>query len=265
MLSARHVQLARDSGALAVLPIALASRALIKVLAGDLRAAASLLEEVRAVTQATGTHIAPYGPLTLAAWRGIEANASKLIETSSRELLARGERLGLTFARWAGAVLYNGLGRHEDALPAALQACEPAEETRVAPWGLIELIEAAVRSGQTKLGAAALDRLAEMTRAGGTDWALGVEARSRALLSEGQAADSLYRQAIERLRRTRIRTELARAHLLYGEWLRRERHRADAREQLRRAREMFTAMGVEAFAARAERELSANGARAPVA
>ena len=163
--------------------------------------------------------------------------------------------------RWASAFLFNGLGRYEDALAAAREAAK-YEELSAPNWGSVELIEAAARSGATELATDALERLSEATRASGTDWALGVEARSRALLSEGDAAECLYREAIERLDRTRIRVELARARLLYGEWLRREGRRLDAREQLRVAHEMFTTIGTEAFAERARRELLATGHRA---
>jgi DNA-binding CsgD family transcriptional regulator len=161
--------------------------------------------------------------------------------------------------QWASALLYNGLGRYEEALAAAQQASENPHELLFSAWGLVELIEAAVRSGTPDPAADALQRLSDATRASGTDWALGVEARSRALLSDNEAAELLYREAIERLGRTRVRAELARSHLVYGEWLRRQKRRVDAREQLRTAHEMFTAMGMEAFAQRAERELLATG------
>ena len=176
--------------------------------------------------------------------------------------MSRGEGLGVTVTQWARAVLYNGLGRYEDALAAAERASGHPEDLAFFNWGLVELIVAAVRSGNMERAAAALERLSEMTRASGTDWALGIEARSRALLSDGDAAERLYLEAINRLGRTSIRVELARAHLLYGEWLRRERRRLDAREQLRTAHEMFTAMGAEAFADRAARELLATGEHA---
>jgi DNA-binding CsgD family transcriptional regulator len=259
VLSTRDVELARDAGALTVLPIALSSRIGVHFHAGELAEAASLVDEVDAVIDATGSHLAPYGALALAAWRGREAEVEELIGTRMAELVARGEGVGLTLIHWARAVLYNGLGRYEDALAAARQATERPEDQPWFGWGLPELIEAAVRSGSPDRAAGALLRLSEMTRASGTDWALGMEARSRALLSEGEAAERLYREAIERLARTRIRVELARAHLLYGEWLRRERRRLDAREQLHAAHTLLTAMGPEAFAARAARELVATG------
>jgi DNA-binding CsgD family transcriptional regulator len=171
----------------------------------------------------------------------------------------------VTIIQWSSALLYNGLGRYEEALAAARQASAYPHDFVYSTWGLVELIEAAVRSGKPEAATDALRRLSDNTRASGTDWALGIEARSRALLSEGGAAERLYREAIERLGRTRIRAEVARAHLLYGEWLRREKRRLDAREQLRTAHELFTAMGIEAFAQRAARELPASGetARTP--
>ena len=172
--------------------------------------------------------------------------------------MARGEGLGLSDIEWASAMLYNGLGRYEDARAAAQQVLAYPHDPLFS-FIVPEFIEAAARSGRTEGADDALERLAESTRASGTDWALGIEARSRALLSDGEAAEYLYREAIERLGRTRIRFELARAHLLYGEWLRRERRRMDAREQLRRAHEMLSDMGAEAFAERARRELAATG------
>jgi DNA-binding CsgD family transcriptional regulator len=259
VLSTRHVQLARNAGALSVLPIALISRMGVQLWTGELAAAASLNHEVEAVTDATGSHLAPYGALGLAALRGREAEASELIETSLKEVVARGEGQGLGLIDWTSAVLYNGVGRYEDALDAAQQAGEHPEELPFA-WGLVELIEAATRTGKAARTANALERLSETTRASGTDWALGIEARSRALLTDGEAAaEHLYREAIDRLGRTRVRMALARAHLIYGEWLRRENRRVDAREQLRTAHEMLSSIGAEAFAERAARELRATG------
>jgi DNA-binding CsgD family transcriptional regulator/tetratricopeptide (TPR) repeat protein len=258
VLSTRHVQLARDAGALTVLPIALISRMAVHLWAGEFAAAASLVDEVETVMDATGSHLAPYGALGLAAWRGREAEAAELIETNLKEVVARGEGQGLALIDWTSAVLYNGVGRYEAALDAARQVGEHPEELPFA-WGLVELIEAATRSGKAAGVGDALQRLSETTGASGTDWALGIEARSRALLSDGEAAERLYREAIDRLGRTRVRVELARAHLLYGEWLRRERRRLDARQQLRIADDQFCAMGMEAFAERAGRELLATG------
>jgi DNA-binding CsgD family transcriptional regulator len=259
LLSARHVQVARSAGALTVLSIALGSRIAFCMHAGELGAATSLVDEVQAVTEATGSRIAPYGALSLAAWRGRDAEVAELIETRMSEVVARGEGLGLTVIHYASAVLGNALGRYEDALAAAQRATEHPHDLGPANMALAELVEAAARGGMPERAAGALDRLAETARASGTDWALGVDARSRALVTDGEAAEPFYREAIERLRRTRMRGELTRAHLLYGEWLRRERRRLDARDQLRSAYDSFTKMGMEAFAARAERELRATG------
>jgi DNA-binding CsgD family transcriptional regulator len=261
-LSASQVQLARDAGALAVLFIALRGRIGMHLHAGELAAAASLVHEVQAVAEATGSHFAPYEALALAVWQGREADASVLIEAGVNEVVTRGEGMGLAIIRWASAVLYNGLGRYEEALAAAQEASAYPQELLFSTWGLVELIEAAVRTGKPEAAADALRRVSDKTRASGTDWALGVEARSSALLSDGEAAETLYREAIETLERTRVRVELARAHLLYGEWLRRERRRLDAREQLRIAHKSFSEFGMEAFAERARVELEATGERA---
>jgi DNA-binding CsgD family transcriptional regulator len=261
VISARFVQLARDAGALSVLPLALTTRSGVQVLAGDFVMASSLVDEVAAVNEATGASLAPYAALTLAAFKGREAEAAQLIEAATKELVRRGEGQGLAFIHWVTALLHNGLGRYEEALAAAQQAAELTREVRIALVE-VELIEAAARRGEADLAAAALARLSEITAASGTDWALGVEARSRALLTEGEVAETLYRQAIEALERTRVRVDLARAHLLYGEWLRRERRRLDARQQLRHAHKLFTEFGMEAFAERARVELEATGEHA---
>jgi len=258
-LLGRHVQLTRDTGALSALPFALNGQITVCTFAGELTEAASLLTELETIVEATGRRAAPYGALALAAWRGRETEAAELIEATLEDVVRRREGLGLTFASWAQAVLYNGLGRYADALTSAERASERTRETGAPPWGLSELIEAATRGGDAERAADAFRTLASMTSASGTDWALGIEARSRALLGTGQPAESAYREAIDRLGRTRIRAELARAHLLYGEWLRRERRRVDAREQLRIAHAMFTSMGAEAFTQRAARELRATG------
>ena len=252
-----HLQMARDAGALSLLHVALNQRMGVQGLTGELAAAASLFDEVEAVGEATGSRLAPYGALALAAWRGREADFSHLVESRMPDLVARGEGAGLGVIPWAGALLYNGLGRYEEARLAAQQ--DGAYELLFSAWALVELIEAAVRSGEPALAADAFSQLSETTGAAGTDWALGIEARSRALLSDDEAAERLYREAIERLARTRIRPELARTHLLYGEWLRRLKRRLDAREQLRTAHKMLAAMGMDAFAQRAARELGASG------
>ena len=262
VLTARHLKLAREAGALTVLPLGLNIRIAVDTFAGELATAASLAEELRAVTEATGGRFPPYAPLLIGALRGREAEAPALIEEIVKEVTARGEGLGLAAAEWARAVVYNGVGRYEHALVAAEHAAEHPEGLTFFNWALLELIEAAARNSTPERAADALRQLSEMTSACGTDWALGVEARSRALLTEGEAAETLYRQAIEALARTRVRVELARAHLLYGEWLRRERRRLDAREQLRTAHELFTEFGMEAFAERARVELVATGEHA---
>jgi DNA-binding CsgD family transcriptional regulator len=261
-LSGRFVQLGRETGTLTVLPVALSTRAGACLFAGELASAASLAGEEAAVSLVTGSRIAPYAALGLAAFQGREAEAAALIETGTADVLRRGEGVGLSFIQWAGAVLHNGLGHYQAALDWARQASADSPAQRFTGWALAELIEAAVRGGETGQGMDALTRLTAATQASGTDWALGIEARSRALLAGGQQAERLYLEAIERLSRTRLRPDLARARLLYGEWLRRERRRQDARGQLRRACQMFSDYGMEAFAQRARIELQATGERA---
>ena len=197
--------------------------------------------------------------MMLASLRGDQAEAAKLIEATVAQAAAGGQGIAVAYAHWVAAILANGLGRYEEALAAAGHASDDTFTLYISMWALPELVEAAARTGNTKVATDALDRLAETTQAGGTDFGLGLEARCRALLSGGAAADELYREAIDRLGRTRLCPELARAHLLYGEWLRREGRRVDAREQLRTARDMFAATSMEAFAERARRELIATG------
>jgi DNA-binding CsgD family transcriptional regulator len=261
VLSTRWVELARDAGALGVLPIALSQRAGLHMYEGDFAAAASLIEEAAAVAEATGSELRPYARLALTAFRGQEHQIAELIDPGSGDLVRPGEGVGLTFIQWATALLYNGLARYEDALRAAQRASENPNELVFSLWAAVELIEAATRSGLPEQAADALERVSDSTQASGSDWALGIEARSRALLSDGKTAEHLYREALDRLSRTRIRWALARAHLLYGEWLRRENRRTDAREQLRTAHQMFAAMGADGFAERAARELLATGER----
>jgi DNA-binding CsgD family transcriptional regulator len=258
VLATRGVRLARETGALSALAIAATYRAALHVHAGAFDAASSLIDEADAITHATDTAPLKYASLMLAAWRGDEANGLKLIEAGRLEATARGEGMGLGVIEWATALLYNGRGRHTEALAAAQRGCKH-DDVGLLAWALVELIEAGVRSGATEAASAALDRLSERTRASGTDWALGIEAGSRALLSDRRSAEPLYREAVERLARSRGVIHLARARLLFGEWLRREHRRIDAREQLHAAHEMFTAMGAEAFAERARGELLATG------
>jgi DNA-binding CsgD family transcriptional regulator len=259
LLSDRHVQLARGVGALSELPMALNMRAFTILFAGDLTGATSLVAEHQVALDATGSHLVPYAELGLAALRGRQAEAAALIDATIREANLRGEGIGIAVAEWANAVLNNGLASYETAMQAAQRATAYAVEMVTPSWSTAELVEAAVRSGHNDVAADALRRLAERTTPSGTGWARGVEARSRALLSEGDAAERLYLVSIESLGNTRVRTELARAHLLYGEWLRRERRRVDARAQLRIAHQLLDTMGMEAFAERARRELQATG------
>jgi DNA-binding CsgD family transcriptional regulator len=221
-----------------------------------------LVDEANAITDATDGRNVPYAPLALAVFRGREPDATRLIRETTKDFVARGEGMGLTLAQWATAYLHNGLAHYDVALAAAEEAAENPHELWFSPWTMVELVEAATRCGQSDRAAAALEVLSETTRASGTPWAQGVEARSRALLAEGEAAETLYRDAIQRLGPTRLRVDLARAHLLYGEWLRRERRRIDARAELRTAHDLFSEFGMEAFAERARVELGATGERA---
>jgi ATP/maltotriose-dependent transcriptional regulator MalT len=258
-VAAREVEAARQAGALAVLAVGLNVLTQAVALSGDFRTAGSLIAEADAVTEATGTQVAPYGALVLAGLRGREDEAFALIDATIKEATAWRQGTAVQYARWASSIVLNGLGRYDEALASALDASDDTPELFVSAWALSEVIEAAVRSGKLEQGRRALDLLAERTLASGSDWALGIEARSRALLSEGETAERLYHEAGLRLGRTRLRPELARAKLLYGEWLRRENRRVDARAQLRAAHEMFTAIGMEAFAERARTELLATG------
>ena len=244
LLSRRYIQLVRKMGALAELPLALDRRARPLLFAGELAAAAALLDETRTVEAATGNPPWPYGELSLAAFRGNEADATALISSIMADATQRGEGYGITAAEWANSVLGNGLGRPRDAMAAAERATAYHGDMGFSKWALVELVEAAVHSGMTETAAGAYRRLTAMTGPASTDWALGLAARSRAQLSDGDEAEGSYREAIDRLGRTRLRVELARAHLLYGEWLRRDNRRADARTQLRTAHEMLDAMGL---------------------
>jgi RNA polymerase sigma factor (sigma-70 family) len=261
-ISERHVQLAREMGALGELPLALSQRVYMHLFAGELTAAASLVDEAQAATEATGSNLAPYGAVGLAALRGRHAEATSLIDSSRAEVTQRGEGVGISVLDWAEAVLHNGLGRYEEAAAAAQRVTEHPHELSSSNWGRVELIEAAVRAGTPELATDAHRSLVEMTRVSGTDWALGLAARSGALLAEGRQAEELYVEAIERLGRSRMSVDLARGHLLYGEWLRRERRRRDARNELRIAHELFGDFGMEAFAERTRIELEATGERA---
>jgi DNA-binding CsgD family transcriptional regulator len=259
VLSTRHVEFARAAGALAPLSIALNGRGQVATHCGDFETATSLAAEKDVVNEVTGIRLASTCDLLLAGYRGRPAEATPLFSATTENSIARGEGFAVQLASWAAAVLHNGLGHYADALAAA----EPATGETYLPLStqliLPELIEAAVRTGREEIARAALERLSGMTVIEGYDWAKGLEARSRALVSEGQEAEQCYAEAVERLGHTQLRPELARAHLLYGEWLRRENRRLDARHQLHAAYDLFTVIGAEAFAERARRELVATG------
>ena len=254
-LTTRAVALARDTGALTVLPVALVQLSGVHTFSGEFAAASAAVQEAEAIAAATGNADVVNGGLVLGAWRGVEPEALARIAAGIESATVRGEGMVLAMVGYCRSVLYNGLARHE----AAIQGSTEHDDEGHIGWSLAELVEAATRSGRAELAAAALPLLEERAYAADTDWALGVLARSRALMSEGEDADALYREAIQRLERTRIRVELARARLLYGEWLRREGRRVDARDQLRTAHEMFSRFGAEAFAERSRRELLATG------
>jgi DNA-binding CsgD family transcriptional regulator len=258
-LGVRQLQSVREAGLLSLLPHYLNFLGIHASWRGDFAMAASLIAEADAITEATEVRFARFAAAFLAGFRGREAEASALIDVEVTNATAAGRGSGIQWCQFVSGILHNGLGRYEQALVQARQASEEAPEMYLSAWALPELIEAATRTGETRLAVDALQRLVDATSTGDSDWGLGVLARSRALLSEGQHAEGSYREAIERLSRTHLRPELARAHLLYGEWLRRENRRIDARKQLRSAHDMCTAIGMEGFAERARRELQATG------
>ena len=258
-LARRHVEAARELGALSELPLALTTHAFMLMFSGELGAAALLIDEVQAATAATNSSLAPYGALGLAAMRGRFDEVNALVDATTIDATHRGEGLGIAHNHWANAVLNNGLGRYGEALAAARSAADYQFDIGSAKWALVELVEAAIRAGAPDEAAAAYERLAQVAGVSDTDWARGIDARARALISEGPDADLLYQEAIARLGLTAMRADLARAHLLYGEWLRRERRRSEARAHLRDAHRMLEAMGMAAFAERARRELHATG------
>jgi DNA-binding CsgD family transcriptional regulator len=257
-ISARNLKEARDAGALARLPIDLEDWAIFVTSCGDFDAAAVALAEAEAITRATGTHIAPYAQMLLSALRG-QSDALPLIESTIRDAATSGQGLSVLWGEWTSAILFNGLGLYDRALAPAQRAAEETPQLQHSPWAATELIEAAVRTGEPGVAAAALERVMAGTAPSSTDWGRGIQARCRALLSEGDSADRLHREAIERLARTRRRPDLARAHLLYGEWLRRENRRVDARVQLHAAHDQFASIGMEGFADRARAELQVTG------
>jgi len=257
-LASRGVRLAREAGVLSVLPIAESYRAGVHIHAGDFAAASALIAESTAITQRTATAPLIYTPPMLLAYRGDEAGAIRLIEAARKDATARGQGLALSMIDCSRAVLFNGLARYEEATAAA-EVAAAHEGLGLYALALPELIEAAVRSGRDQLASVTLERLVERTQASGTDWALGIEARSRALLAAGPGAEAFYQEAVARLGRGHVALHLARAQLVYGEWLRRENRRVDARQQLSAAYELFDRFGAEGFAGRARRELSATG------
>jgi DNA-binding CsgD family transcriptional regulator len=261
LLSDRYVDLARSLGALSELPSALAIKVLCLAYAGELSAATAVSQELQAVMDAIDSGFPPYARLIVAGLRGRPGEANDLMDTWRSDLNQRREGFGMTVATWAGAMASNGVGDYPAALHSAShrQPSSLLDRLSVGTFRAVELVEAAVRCGRAEIAADAVGRLAEVTSASGTDWARGIEARCRALLTEGAAAEELFRESIERLARTRLRPDLARAHLVYGEWLRRERRRTEARAELRCAHAMFEEMGMEGFAQRARRELEATG------
>ena len=258
-VATRGVELAREAGALTVLAVSVNVMTQAVALGGEFETASLLVAEADSVTDATGALVAPYGALVLAGLQGRADDASALIDSTIDECTAGGQGTAVQYALWARSVLLNGLGRYGEAMAAAQEASEDTPELFVSVWAAIELVEAAIRNDEPELARAAHERIAAAAAVAPTDWALGIRARSSALLSEHDAAERLYREGIERLGRTRLRPELARAHLLYGEWLRRANRRVDARAQLRAAYEQLTSIGMEAFAERAGRELQATG------
>jgi DNA-binding CsgD family transcriptional regulator len=258
VLASSGMRVARSTGALSALPMAITYCAALQVHRGAFGPAAALIDEVDAITRATDVAPLKYATLMLTAWQGDEADGLELIEGMSDGAIARGEGMALGINEWAAALLLNANGRYAEALAAAQRGCEH-DDMGLYAWSLVELIEAGVRCGATDASAAALDRLSARTRASGTEWALGIEAGSRALLSHRKEAERLYREAVARLERSRGVVHATRARLLYGEWLRRENRRVDAREQLRIAYDRFSRIGAKGFADRAHGELLATG------
>jgi DNA-binding CsgD family transcriptional regulator/tetratricopeptide (TPR) repeat protein len=258
-IPARQLRLVRDAAALAQLSIHLSGLGVAITWTGDFASAGSLIMEEASLVAGVGGKFAATAALQLRAMQGREAEALAVIERATREGPASGQGTAATNAQHAAAILYNGLGRYQEAASAARQAASDTHTLGTSMYALAELVEAAARTGDAEGARDALERLARTTQPAGTDWALGIEARCRALVSYDELADELYREAIERLSRTKLRPELARAHLLYGEWLRRENRRVDAREQLREAYDQLTSIGMEAFAERARMELLATG------
>ena len=260
-LAERHVDLARGTGALSELPLALNSRAFLHLFTGELETATRLIEEAQVAIEATGASLTPWGAVALAALRGREQEALSTLASAATDSKRRGEGIGLTVIAWARAILYNGLGIHDQALAAAQEAIDCPTNSAAAAWGMLELVEAAARLDKPEAAHEHAERFAEIADAAGSHWAFGVNARSSALVSPDAKAEELYRTALDHLERCQMRVDLARSHLLYGEWLRRRNRRIDARAQLRTAHDAFTSIGLEAFAERARKELLATGER----
>lgn len=258
-LSAAVVQQARDSGALAGLPPALVYRAGVHVLFGELNTAATLIAEAQSIAAATTNQRAlPYHFLVIAAWRGDAVEAARLIDAAAAHGAERGEGRLLGLTGYATAVLYNGLGRYEEAFAAARAACE-YEDLGFYSWALHELVEAASHIGELHAAREAIGHIEERAGASGTPWGLGAMASARALLADNADADRLFNEALDQLSRSRVAVHRARAHLGYGEWLRRVNRRGDARRHLNEAHDMFARMGARGYAERARRELVAVG------
>jgi DNA-binding CsgD family transcriptional regulator/tetratricopeptide (TPR) repeat protein len=263
-LSGRYLELARTLGALSELPLAISTRAMMLLFAGELDVAAALVDEQQVVTEATGSQLASYSGMYLAAMRGRKDLTEALINTTNRDAPGSGEGISVAVAEWTRAVLHNGLGNYADAMAAAEKALDQQEYPQlrypgVANWAAVELIEAATHCGAERVAVEATEWITEATAASGTGWALGVDSRSRALVAAAHGAEGLFRESLRFFGTTRVRSEQARTHLLYGEWLRRQRRRTDAREQLRIAHSMLESMGMRAFADRARHELLATG------
>lgn len=261
-MTVRQMELARESGALGSLAISLSGLGLVRAWSGDLEDAGRVDAESELVRQATGTQIAPFGGMLLAAVRGRAEESAALLEDAGARAAAEGDGLALQFKHWATAMLCNGLGRYEEALEPAERCWDAWPDLFVSVWAMVEQVEAAVRLDRPELAATALRRIAASTEVGGTAWALGIAARCAALCDDGPGAEALYQRAVEHLAATPLRPELGRARLLYGEWLRRQGRRTDARAQLQLALTVFTAVGAEGFAERARHELVAAGAKA---
>ncbi len=253
------MQLARDTGALTALPLAVRQRIGVLLHRGEFAAAALLAEELEITNAVTENNAPAYGSLALACWRGEVDEARRLSETILQQAASRGDGMGLSHAHYSNAVLFNGVGRYEDALAAAERACAQPRKLGLGGAALVELVEAAAHLGETARAEYALEDITRTTGHSANNWALGIEARSRALLSDVDSAEPLYQRAIDRLGPSPAVVSLARAHLIYGEWLRRQHRRVDARAELRTAYETFASIGAEAFVHRARRELLATG------